>query len=118
VVNSAKNTVREAEVMGTTPNAAIAEMAEHLVDGARHLADACSTLAERDHSRSTASADAAVKSQRRFEHAYRTSMSALIDAGDLREVAAQRELYRRLARTSDQIVDVAERIWYAVLKQT
>ena len=45
-------------------------------------------------------------------------MSALIDIDDLREVAARRELYRRLSRTSDAIVAVAERIWYAVLKQS
>ena len=44
-------------------------------------------------------------------------MSALIDAGDLREVAARRELYRRLARTSDELIGVAERVWYCVLKE-
>jgi hypothetical protein len=43
-------------------------------------------------------------------------MSALIDIEDLREIAARRELYRRLARTGDRLVDVAERVWYAVLK--
>jgi hypothetical protein len=43
-------------------------------------------------------------------------MSALINATDLREVAARRELYRRLARTSDGLVEVAERVWYSVLK--
>jgi hypothetical protein len=45
-------------------------------------------------------------------------MSALIDAGDLREVAARRELYRRLARTSDHLIEVAERVWYSVLKES
>jgi hypothetical protein len=45
-------------------------------------------------------------------------MSALIAAGDLHEVAARRELYRRLSRTSDALVDVAERVWYSVLKET
>ena len=43
-------------------------------------------------------------------------MSALIDVEDIREVTARRELYRRLSRTSDEIVMVAERVWYAVLK--
>ena len=45
-------------------------------------------------------------------------MSALVDIADLREVAARRELYRRLVRTSDQLVDVAERVWYSVLKES
>jgi hypothetical protein len=37
---------------------------------------------------------------------------------DLREVAARRELYRRFARTSDDLREVAERVWYSVLKET
>jgi hypothetical protein len=51
------------------------------------------------------------------EHIYRRAMSALIDVDDLRMVGARRELYRRLARASDQLVEVAERVWYSVLKQ-
>jgi hypothetical protein len=43
-------------------------------------------------------------------------MSALIDVDDVREVTAKRELYRRLVRTSDHLANVAERVWYAVLK--
>jgi hypothetical protein len=37
---------------------------------------------------------------------------------DLREVTAKRELYRRLARTSDDLREVAERVWYSVLKES
>ena len=44
-------------------------------------------------------------------------MSALLAVDDLREVAAKRELYRRLARTSDDLREVAERVWYSVLKE-
>jgi hypothetical protein len=62
-------------------------------------------------------ADAAVKSQRKLEHVYRTAMSALLQDKNPREVAARRELYRRISRTSDVIVEVAERVWYSVLKQ-
>ena len=60
----------------------------------------------------------AVKSQRHLEHVYRRAMSALVEVDDLREVAAQRELYRRLARTSDDLLEVAERVWYSVLKES
>lgn len=45
-------------------------------------------------------------------------MSALVEVEDLREVAAHRELYRRLARTGDNLVRVAERVWYSVLKES
>jgi len=30
----------------------------------------------------------------------------------------RRELYRRLARTGDDLVRVADRVWYAVLKES
>jgi hypothetical protein len=51
------------------------------------------------------------------EKVYRRAKSPLIADADLREVAAKRELYRRLARTSDDLREVAERVWYSVLKQ-
>jgi hypothetical protein len=35
----------------------------------------------------------------------------------LREVMGRRELYRRLSRVGDGIIDVAERVWYAVVKE-
>ena len=61
---------------------------------------------------------AALESQRRVERAYRSGMLGLDELADLHEVAARRELYRRLARTSDGLVDVAERVWYSVLKES
>jgi uncharacterized protein Yka (UPF0111/DUF47 family) len=118
VLNSAKDTAREAEVMSTAPDGAIAEMAEKLAEGIRHLADAIDALSSDASAEATEAADAAVKSQRRLERVYRTAMSALIDVDDLRELAARRELYRRLARTSDELIDVAERVWYSVLKMS
>ena len=114
VLNNAKNAVREAEVMRAAPDAAIAEMTAELAEGTRHIADAFPGLSHGGIASATQAADAAVKSQRRLEHVYRAAMSALVD----REVAARRELYRRLARTSDRLVDVAERIWYSVLKES
>ncbi len=117
ILNGAKNTVREAEVMRTAPDRAIAEMARELADGACRLAGALSALAEKDRALATHEADAAVKSQRKLEHVYREAMSALIESSDLREIAARRELYRRLSRTSDELVSVAERVWYSVLKE-
>jgi uncharacterized protein Yka (UPF0111/DUF47 family) len=116
VVNGAKNAVREAEVMRTGPDRAILEMAEELAEGTRRLAEAFTALAGGRTADATRAADAAVAGQRRIEHVYRAAMSALVDAEDLREVAAKRELYRRLVRTSDELTRVAERVWYAVLK--
>jgi len=118
VLNNAKNAVREAEVMQTAPDAAIAEMAAELAEGTRHLADAFAALGRDSSATATEAANRAAKSQSRLEKVYRQGMSALIAMSDLREVAARRELYRRLARTSDDLREVAERVWYSVLKQS
>ena len=118
VLTTAKNAVREAEVMQTPPDDAIAEMAVELAEGMAHLADAFAALGRNDSSAATESATRAAKSQSRIEHVYRRAMSALVTVADLREVAAKRELYRRLARTSDDLREVAERVWYSVLKQS
>jgi uncharacterized protein len=117
VLNNAKNTVREAEVMQSAPDAAIAEMAAELAEGTRQLAEALDALGRAGNAGATDAADRAARSQSRLEHRYRQAMSALVQVGDLREVAAKRELYRRLSRTSDDLRDVAERVWYSVLKE-
>jgi hypothetical protein len=118
IVNGAKNTVREAEVMEAGPDEAMAEMAAELAEGTKRIAAAFDALAQKRATEATESADAAVSSQRRIEHVYRAAMSALVDTADVREVAAKRELFRRLARTSDELVRVAQRVWYSVLKQS
>jgi uncharacterized protein len=118
VMNSAKNTVREAEVIGRTPDPAMADLAEALAEGTHHLAEAFAALAPGDSAPASAAADAARDSQRRVERIYRDAMSALIGVDDMHEVAARRELYRRLARASEHLVDVAERVWYSILKES
>jgi hypothetical protein len=118
MLNSAKNTVREAEVMETGPDEPIAQMAAELTRGVRDLGGALEQLSAGERVAATAAADRAAKSQTRVEKIYRRSMSALVAVDDLREVAAKRELYRRLARTSDDLREVAERVWYSVLKES
>jgi len=117
VLDGAKNAVREAQLMRTAPDAAIAAMSTELATGVRHLDDAVAALSARERERATEAADRAAKSQSRIEHIYRSAMSALVEVDDLRELAAKRELYRRLARTSDLLREVAERVWYSVLKE-
>lgn len=118
VMNAAKNIVREAEVLSRRPDAAMAELAAALADGTRHLSEAFEALGDGGGQAATAAADAALESQRPVERAYRAGMSALLEEAYLYEVAARRELYRRLARTSDGLTDVAERVWYSVLKES
>jgi len=117
MLNGAKNAVREAEVMETAPDEAIGEMAAELAEGTRLLAAAISALGGHSTEEPTALASQAARSQSRFEKIYRRAMSDLITADDLRQVAAKRELYRRLSRAGDDLREVAERVWYSVLKQ-
>jgi uncharacterized protein Yka (UPF0111/DUF47 family) len=116
LLNGAKNTVREAEVMAIAPDEPIAEMAALLADGMRELAVAVEGLTA-DANAATAAADAAVKSQRKLEKAYRRASAALLEVDDLRLVSSKRELYRRLSRLSELLVDVSERVWFVVVKE-
>jgi uncharacterized protein Yka (UPF0111/DUF47 family) len=116
VLNAAKNLVRELEVMKLTPDAATHEMALLLAEATQSLADAFAQLGKEEGD-ATACADAAIKSTRRVEHVYRSAMSTLLDIADLREVMGRREVYRRLSRIGDHIHTVAERVWYAVMKE-
>jgi hypothetical protein len=45
-------------------------------------------------------------------------MAELLELDDLREVTARRELYRRFSRIADQLTEIAERVWYAVIKES
>lgn len=118
VMNGAKNVVREAEVMKRLPDPPMAELAAALAEGTHHLAEAFGALGDSGEPSATPAADAALDSQRRVERIYRASMSALLEVGDPQEVAARRELYRRLAAASDALKDVAERVWYSMLKES
>jgi uncharacterized protein Yka (UPF0111/DUF47 family) len=121
VLNGAKDTVREAEVMAMKPDEAVAAMAALLADGASHLATAFERLGSDQRGKiavsATEAADAAVKSQRRLERVYREAASALLAVHDLREVMGRRELYRRLSRVSETLVEAADRVWYATVKE-
>jgi uncharacterized protein Yka (UPF0111/DUF47 family) len=115
VLNAAKNLVREMEVMNLEPDAPTHEMVTLLADAVGHLADAFRCL--RTEEDATQCADAAIKCQRRVEHAYRPAMSALLEVPDLREVIGRREVYRRLSRIGELVHTVAERVWYSVVKE-
>jgi uncharacterized protein len=116
VLNAAKDLVRENEVMGLEPDSPTREMVTLLAEGVGHLSDAFARLgaAEGD---ATECADAAIKSQRRIEHVYRSAMSDLLGVDDLREEIGRRELYRRMARLGNLVHAVADRVWYTVVKE-
>ena len=115
VLNGAKNVVRESEVMRMPPDAPLASMAAELAGAVEHLRDAFSALTT-DADAATDAADAAIRGEREMERIYRRAMSDLLEVDELREVIGRRELYRRYARLGDELVSVAERVWYALVK--
>ena len=119
VINGAKNTVREAEAMDVPPDPATAEMAVLLAEGVGHIRTAFQSLDSRGKSVASATdaADAAVKSQRNLERVYRQAASDLLAVTDISALTARREFYRRISAISDDIVSVADRIWYSRVKE-
>jgi uncharacterized protein Yka (UPF0111/DUF47 family) len=117
VLNQAKDAIGESEVMGCPPDDATATMAALLAEAVRHIETGVALLPTRSDD-ATAPADAAVKAERRLEKAYRAAMGALADVDDLRVVMGRQELYRRCSRMGEAAVDVAERLMYAVLKES
>ena len=109
--------VKESEAMASVPDQEIAMMAGHLGDALRHLDDALSKLgADGDHA--TESADAAIAAQRELEIGYYAGMAGLLRVEDRTDRITRRELYRRSSRIGEAVVDVAERVVYAVVKQS
>lgn len=118
VINGAKNTVREAEAMAFPPDQATADMAVLLAEGVGHLQVAFDALGRKATGAATEAADAAVKSQRNLERTYRQAAGDLLAIGDIAVVTARREFYRRISAISDDIVSVADRIWYSEVKES
>jgi len=115
VANSVKNIVREAEALRVTPDDAMRDMADDLATGFARLGQAFEALGH-DDAAASAAADGAVASCREIETTYSSAMSSLLTIDDLREVMGRRDLYRRYVRTADAVEQVAERIWYALMK--
>jgi uncharacterized protein len=116
IMNQAKDLVREAEVLAMVPDQPMAEMSHLVIAGVRELVGAFPDLAKATDA-ATASADQAIQQHRKIERVYRQAMSGLLQSNELRELGGRRELYRRYARIGDAIEHVANRIWYAVVKQ-
>ena len=117
ILTYARDLVKESEAMDCPPDAGIAEMAELLGVAMRHIDDAIARL-NSDGDDATASADAAITAERQLEHAYYEGMVGAAGVEDRSERIARRELYRRCSRIGETVVEVAERVVYAVVKQS
>lgn len=116
VLNALKNVVREADSYALEPDTAIAAMASEIATGVQHLRTAIDHLTTPGDV-ATHEADAAVSSERRMEKIYREAMRGLLAVDDLREVVTRGEFYRRTLEIGERMTRVADRIWYAVVKE-
>jgi len=112
--------VREAEVLAIDPDERAAELAGELVEG-KHQVRAAFDQMTGSGDAATAEADAALAAERRMENGeWRKSTGGpcapAVERGP-RQVVARRELYRRLLEAGERLAAVAERIWYAVVKE-
>ena len=117
IVAHALDLVGESEVMESPPDAGVAQMADLLGQAARKVEEAIAHLGSEPDA-ATAAADGALDTERVVAQAYYQGMAGLLEVEDMRERISRRELYRRCARIGEGVVDVAERIQYAIVKQT
>jgi uncharacterized protein len=111
----ARNTVRESEVLGWTPDAHAAKMGDRLAEGVRALVTGFGLL-RKSPDEAGRQADLASDTVRRVENDYRRAMAEVIKLDDLRAVFAAQDIYRRYLVIAESIIAVADRLWFVVLR--
>jgi uncharacterized protein Yka (UPF0111/DUF47 family) len=117
ILDWTRDLVNESEVMDCPPDPGIAEMAALMNEAVRKIDEAIAHLGS-DGDKAMDAADAAIKTERRLERVYYRGMATLLELEDMRERISRRELYRRCSRIGEMEIDVAERVIYAVVKQS
>lgn len=134
IINYAKTTVREMEVLGVLPDQYTTEMAGYLRDGAVSLQVGYRKLAG-DPGGAESDAQAARKAERNTEKAYRRALADLFDAEaqvalleehdgptgpkallHVMEVFKKREVYRHLSNAADRVARAGEVLHDIVVK--
>jgi uncharacterized protein Yka (UPF0111/DUF47 family) len=117
VINAAKNTVRESEVLGVPTDEQTARMGALSLEATRHLIAGLDAL-EHGQEHPGEHADAAIKASRKIDRAYRDAIASLPDDVDAKTAIARREVYRGYVEIAEAVVHVATRTWYALLKSS
>lgn len=115
ILEIARRALREAEVLGWSPDDYAATMSDRLLEGTRALLASFELLVKAPEEAGRR-ADVASDAVDDVEHDYRDAMGALLAADDLRTVLAGQDIYRRYLAVADAIVAVADRLWYVVLR--
>jgi uncharacterized protein Yka (UPF0111/DUF47 family) len=116
LLNRSRDLVNETEAMGVAPDSAMKEMTGLLRDSLREVAEAVGRLTG-DPNAAMESATSAIRTEHGLQRVYYQGMAALLANPDQRDRIAKRELYRLIARLGEAVVEVAERVIYAVMKE-
>jgi uncharacterized protein len=117
ILDRSRDLVKEAQVLHAKPDAGLAEMSQELLDAVRHIDRAIASITD-DEDAATNAAYEAIAAERRVERSYYQGMGALLEVEDMRQRISRRELYRRCSRIGETVVEVSERIVYAVVKES
>jgi uncharacterized protein len=117
ILDYARDLISESDAMDCAPDAVIAAMARLLGEAVHHIDRALTQLGD-DGDAATEAADAAIRAERELERTYYRGMAALLEVENRVERISRRELYRRCARIGEMVIDVSERVVYAVVKQS
>ena len=117
ILNHARDLIESPRRWPAAPDAGIAEMAGLLGEATRHIDAAIAQLGSDADApprpptpRSRPSGGSSTSTTR--------GMAALLEVEDMRERISRRELYRRCSQIGETVVDVAERVVYAVVKES
>ena len=117
VLDDVVDLISESEVLARAPDEGLGEMADLMGEAVRGLDRAIGRLGQ-DGDTATSDAEAVIEIVDKLGDAYYRGMAGLLDVEDRGARIARRELYRRSSRIGDEIADIAERVMYAVVKQS
>lgn len=116
VINAAKQTAREIEAFGTRrDDPALAEMANTLVVGAKHLLQAFEQL-DKDIKEASKHASLARKADSKCEKVYRRAMKELFELEDTKTIMRTVEVYKTLMAGGNRIDTVGEKLLHVIIK--
>lgn len=117
ILDYARDLLSESQAMSCPPDAVIAEMGRLLGQALRQVDRALAHLGTDDDA-ATEAADMAIRTERELERVYYRGMADLLEVEDRSLRIARRELYRHCVRIGEMLIDVSERVVYAVIKQS
>ncbi len=97
-------------------DAYMTEMARTLVEGARCLVNAFTTLREKNFSEAEVQASLARKSENRLSKVYRQAMRELFSINDLKKIMRTVEVYRSFVVAAEHIDRVGAKLQHVIVK--